>query len=238
MTMTHLARLTVVALPLSLGLSPTLAHAQPAAPAASDGGEVRRPSLATSEPLGTGRAGMSIGGGVAVLFPFYLLEAGYGVGARVDVVARFETVLGVLHYPSLGVRWAFGHLFGWTLGASATGNWSFFGVDSGQTNLSSAIYLGVDLAASRPITRGTDLLFGFTNEIDLYRYRIADGDGKGAYGPRWDAAILRTGIRTQLTEDLDGYLRMRIRIPEETVRYEAQKVYVIPAIELGGTWTF
>ena len=70
---------------------------------------------------------MALGGGVAVLLPFYALEAGVGLG-RVDLVSRFESVLGVFHYPRLGFRWNAIDLGAWKIGVGLGANYSFFGI--------------------------------------------------------------------------------------------------------------
>jgi hypothetical protein len=207
-------------------------------PKESERAPERRPSLMTSEPLGSRRIGMAIGGGVAALLPFYGLEAGYGITDNVDIVGRFETVIGLLHYPTLGARWAFARARGWVFGIGGYAGYSFFGVASSQVNLSSSLSGTIDLTASRPITRSTDLAFGIANEIDFYRQRVVDGVSDGEAKVHWDALIGRAGIRTVLTRDLDGYLRFRLRLPEETFRNQAQAFLVIPAIEIGGTWTW
>ncbi len=54
----------------------------------------------------------------------------------------------------------------------------------------------------------------------------------------YDATILRMGMKTALTADLDAYLLGRFRVPVETVTYEAQNFYVVPFIEVGGTWSW
>ena len=55
---------------------------------------------------------------------------------------------------------------------------------------------------------------------------------------RYDAAVFRLGMKTRLTEDLDGFLRAKLRVPVETFQYKAMYFYVIPSIEIGGTWSF
>lgn len=54
----------------------------------------------------------------------------------------------------------------------------------------------------------------------------------------YDATIVRVGMKTKLTEDLYAFLRARVRVPIETVVYEAMSFVVVPSIEVGGTFVF
>ncbi len=194
-------------------------------------------SLMTMAPLGKGRIGMSVGGGVAVLLPFYAIEVGVGLG-RVDLYGRMESVIGVLHYPSLGVRWSPFNIRSWTVGLDLAVNYSFFGIATDQVNLTSTFYMSAQAGISGPVTKSTDLVFAFGSEIDFFDYKSLDGEGQVDANVHYDTAILVLGIKTRLTEDLDGYLRGRVRVPVETLRYEATGLYVVPFVEIGGTFSF
>lgn len=195
-------------------------------------------SLATMAPLGKGRVGMSVGGGVAVLLPFYSIEAGVGLGSRVDLMGRLESEVGMLHYPSLGLRASPATFGAWTLGLAFAVNYSFFGIKTDQVNLTSTFYFSASAGVSRPVTRSTDFMADVTGELDLFDYEELDGEGGVKGNVHYDATILRLGMKTRLTEDLDGFLRARVRIPIETLVYEAMSFYVIPSIEVGGTFVF
>jgi hypothetical protein len=181
---------------------------------------------------------MTLGGGYAVLLPFFVFETGYGISRRVDLAFRFETVAGLFHYPQLAVRWAFLDAGAWTFGARLGANYSFFAVKSDQTNLTSTVYLSGELVASRPVTPSSDLMFALRGDFDLWEYRIVDGDKRPSATYRYDATVIRAGMKTRLTEDLAGYLIANLRIPIETFQYKAQEFYVLPSIEVGGTFTF
>jgi hypothetical protein len=208
------------------------------APAPASASIADRASLTTTAPLGTSRWGMSIGGGVAVVLPFYAIEVGYGLARRVDLVARYETVVGVLHYPEVGARWAMVDIGRWTLGLRGTVSYSFFGIQTRQLNLTSTLYLTGELGLSGPVSDKTDLVFSARGEFDLVEYDVFDDESSTRKKYAYDATILKAGMKTMLTRDLDGYLMLRLRIPVETLRYEAQNFYVIPFIEVGGTWTW
>lgn len=210
----------------------------PSAGAPEAAGAPAKGSLATAAPLGAGRVGMSIGGGVAVLLPFYAIEAGVGLFDRVDLIGRFESVVGVLHYPSLGVRVMPVELGAWKLGFSAAVNYSFFGIKTDQLNLTSTFYLSVSAGVSRPVTKFTDLAADVTGELDLFDYKRLDGEGQAQGNVHYDATIVRLGMKTKLTEDLDGYARLRVRVPIETLVYEAMSFVIVPSIEVGGTFVF
>jgi hypothetical protein len=208
------------------------------APASAPTSELTKGSLATMAPLGAGRIGMSVGGGVAVLLPFYAIEAGVGLTKRVDLYGRFESVSGILHYPSLGVRFSPTDIGAWTLGLGLALNYSFFGIATDQINLTSTFYMAGEVGISGPITKYTDLVFAVTGELDFFDYEVLDGEGGAKENVHYDATIIRLGARTKLTEDLAGYLRLRVRIPVETLIYEAMSFYVVPSIEVGGTFAF
>jgi hypothetical protein len=195
-------------------------------------------SLVTAAPLGPGRVGMLLGGGVAVLLPFYEFSVGVGLSRRVDLVGRFESVVGLFHYPSVGVRWSPLDLGRWRLGINASTSYSFFGLATDQVNFTSTLYLTLEAALSGPVTRTTDLVFSVDNEVDLLQHRSIDGKTTTLGTFCYDATLLRAGMKTRLTSDLDGFLRARVRIPVETFRYQAMSFYVIPSLEIGGAWSF
>jgi hypothetical protein len=206
-------------------------------PAAKEEAPAPKGSLMTMAPLGKGRIGISVGGGVAVLLPFYAVEVGVGLG-RVDLYGRMESVIGVLHYPSLGVRWSPLDIRSWKVGLELAVNYSFFGIATDQVNLTSTFYMSAQVGISGPVTKSTDLVFAFGNEIDFFDYKSLDGEGNFDANVHYDTAIFVLGLKTRLTEDLDGYLRGRVRVPVETLRYEATGLYVVPFVEIGGTFSF
>ena len=189
-------------------------------------------------PLGAGRSGMSLGGGVAVILPFYLLEYGYGLHDRVDLVLHYETVVGVLHYPHVAVRYSPLDLGSWKLGTRLGLNYSFFGIQTDQLNLTATLYTSFEVGVSGPVTKSTDLVFAAGGEFDFVEYNVFDDNPKTRKKYEYDATILRMGMKTALTTDLDAFLLGRFRIPVETVTHEAQNFYVVPFIEVGGTWSW
>src|SRR5262245_53444637 len=212
--------------------APSVARAEAPSPNDSKG------SLATAAPLGRGRVGILLGGGVAVILPFYELAVGVGVGRRVDLVGRFETVIGVFHYPSIGVRWSPFDLGKWKLGLNTSANYSFFGIATDQLNFTSTFYFTLEAGVSGPVSRSTDLFFSVDNEVDVFEYKSLDGKGSVRGTFHYDATLFRLAVKTRFTEDLDGFARARLRIPVETFRYEAMSFYVIPSLEIGGAFTF
>ena len=223
------ARVPLWVLFAALAGAPGVARAETPAPAGS---------LVTTAPLGQGRVGMLLGGGVAVILPFYELSVGVGLSRRVDLVGRFESVVGLFHYPSIGVRWSPLDLGRWKLGINASTNYSFFGIATDQVNFTSTLYLTIEAGLSGPVTRNTDLVFSIDNEIDLLQHRSIDGETRTWGAFQYDATLLRAGMKTRLTVDLDGFLRARVRIPVETFRTQAMSFYVIPSLEIGGAWSF
>lgn len=91
---------------------------------------------------------------------------------------------------------------------------------------------------SAAVTEDSELVAGVGAEIDVFEHRIVDDEGEVFATGRYDATIFRGGLVTSLTNDLNGYAQMRLRVPTETFVFEAQEFYVIPLIEIGGTWTF
>jgi hypothetical protein len=207
-------------------------------PIATASARVAAASLVTAAPLGANNYGMTLGGGYTAILPLFVFEVGYGLSRRVDVAFRYETVSGLFHYPQLAVRWAFADLGAWTFATRLGVNYSLFAVKSDQTDLTSTLYLSGELMASRPVTRSTDFLVAVRGDFDLWEYRIVDGEKhpKGTY--RYDATVLRIGARTAATEDLSVYVIGNLRIPIETFTYKAEQFYVLPTVEVGGTFVW
>lgn len=196
------------------------------------------PSLVTAAPLGTGTFGMSLGGGYTAILPLFTFETGYGLSRRIDIAFRYETVSGLFHYPQIAFRWSFLDVGKWTFGARLGLNYSLFAVKSDQTNLTSTVYLTPELIASRPVTQGTEILGGIRTDFDLWEYRIVDGSKKAEGTWRFDAMVFKVGAKTRLTDDLSLFVIGALRVPTETYTYRAEQFFVLPTIEIGGTWTW
>lgn len=198
----------------------------------------RAGSLLTTEALGSGNVGMAIGGGVAVLLPIFNLEVGVGLPAGFDLVGRFETVIGVFHYPSVGVRWEPFEIGSWRAGSKLLVNYSFFGIETDQTNFTSTFFFSGEIGVSGPVTEHSQLLFGVGGEVDVFTVDVIDDESLVESDARWDATLFRTVFHTRLSDDIDGFAQLRVRVPTETFAYEAQEFYVIPLLDIGGVWTF
>ena len=218
--------------------APVPAIVEPLPVPAAAAARMSAPTLVTAAPLGANNYGMTLGGGYTAILPFFVFEAGYGVSRRVDFAFRYETVSGLFHYPQLAVRWAFADVGAWTLGARLGVNYSLFAVRSDQTDLTSTVYLSAEIMASRPVSRSADFLFAVRGDFDLWEYRIVDGEKhvNGTY--RYDATVFRIGARTQATEDLSVYLIGNLRVPIETFTYKAEQFYILPTVEVGGTFVW
>jgi hypothetical protein len=199
---------------------------------------VPTPSLVTAAPLGANNYGMTLGGGYTAILPLFVFEFGYGISRRVDVAFRYETVSGLFHYPQLAVRWAIADVGAWTFGARLGANYSLFAVKSDQTNLTSTVYLSAEIIASRPVTRATDFIAAVRTDFDLWEYRIIDGERNATGTYRFDAMIFRLGARTQATDDLSVYFIGNLRVPTESFTYRAEQFYVLPTVEVGGTFVW
>jgi len=222
--------------PAEIAPAPLAPAAAPIATAAR--AHVPAPSLVTAAPLGANTYGMTIGGGYTAILPLFLVEVAYGVSRRVDLAFRYETVSGVFHYPQLAVRWAFADLGPWTLATRLGANYSLFAVKSDQLNLTSTFYLTGDLIASRPVTASTDFLAAVRTDFDLWEFRVVDGSRHATGTYRFDAMSFRLGARTQATEDLSVYLIGALRVPTESFTYRAEQFYVLPTVEVGGTFVW
>lgn len=193
-------------------------------------------ALVTAAPLGNGDWGMSLGGGYTAILPLFVFEAGYGLTPKLDVAFRYETVSGLFHYPQLALRWSFLELGPWTFGGRLGANYSLFAVESDQTNLTSTVYLSGEVIGSRPVTASTDFLAAVRTDFDLWELRIVDGERHAAGTYRFDAMVFRLGARTQVTDDLSIYFIGNLRVPTESFTYRAEQFYVLPSIEVGGTF--
>ena len=195
-------------------------------------------SLLTTEALGAGNVGMAIGGGVAVLLPFFDFEIGVGLPHGFDLVGRFETVVGIFHYPSVGVRWEPVEIGSWRLGSKLLVNYSFFGIKTDQTNFTSTFYFSGEVGISGPVTDSSELLFGVGGELDVFTVDVVDDESVVESSGAWDATVFRVVFYTGLSKDIDGFAQLRARVPTETFTFEAQDFYVIPMLDIGGVWTF
>jgi hypothetical protein len=236
-------RAITVLLALGCALTAGDARAQGAAPAptpppdeaakAADGG-----SLMTTEALGSGNVGMAMGGGVAVLFPLYRIEAGVGLNDWLDVAGRFETVIGILHFPGVGLR-AMPFRFGkWRAGARLDVNYFLFGLKSDRLNLTSTLYFTPEIGISGPVSAGSELSFGLGAEIDMFHVEVVDDESEVVGDVHYDATMLRTVFLTELTDEVDGFAQLRMRVPTDTFSFEGEDLVVMPLLDIGATWTF
>ncbi len=181
---------------------------------------------------------MSLGGGVAVLLPMYTVELGYGLSRTVDLAARYETVLGVLHYPQLAVRYSPVSLGRFRLGTRLAASYSFFGIATSNVNFTSTFYLTGEVGLSGPLTPRLDLVLAVASELDIFRHDRLDGSDRRRVRLRYDASTLRFGIKRRFLEDLDLYLLGRLRLPAETLTVDDQLFYVLPSLEAGAAWSW
>ena len=195
-------------------------------------------SLVTTEALGRGNVGMEMGIGVAVLLPYYGIEAGVGLSDTVDFIGRFETVMGVLHFPQIGLRWQVFEAGTWRFGTRLAQMYHFFGIETDQLNLTSTFYTLGEVGFSGPITDESELVFAVQGEFDWFDHRVVDDQSEVTATYRYDATTPRLALQTKINDDFDGYVQLRLRIPTDTFEYEAQTLYVLPLLGLGGTWTF
>lgn len=197
-----------------------------------------RGSMRTTEALGAGNVGMSMGGGVAVLLPFYGFEVGVGLTDWLDLVGRLESVIGVFHYPHLGFRAQLPEFGGWRIGTQLVANYSFFGIKTDQVNFTSTFYSSFEVGISGPVTEETDIVFGAGGEVDFFKVDVVDDEDEVNEAFAYDATVIRAALVSAFSRDFHGYAQLRVRIPTETFVFEAQELYVIPMLEIGGTWTF
>ena len=107
-----------------------------------------------------------------------------------------------------------------------------------SANFTSTFYSSLEIGASGPITDESELVFGVSGELDFFHVEVVDDDSRVVENVHYDATVVRAAFKTLLTDDLDGYAQLKLRIPVETFVFEAQQLYVIPMLEIGGTWTF
>jgi hypothetical protein len=214
------------------------ADAPPPPPAPSPSPPPDEGSLMTTEPLGRGNIGMAMGGGVAVLFPLYRIEAGVGVTDWLDAVGRFETVIGVLHFPSVGARAKLFEIGTWRAGARLDLSYFLFGLKSDRLNLTSTLYATPELGLSGPVTGSSELHFGVGAEIDFFHVEVVDDESEVVGDVHYDATVIRTVFQTELTEEIDGFAQLRLRAPTETFSFEGEDLVLMPLLDIGATWTF
>jgi hypothetical protein len=239
--MGHLTRIASALVVTSFGVNAHAAEsgtADATSGADTTSGADAHGSVLTTEALGSGNVGMAIGGGIAVLLPLFSLEVGVGLPHGVDLIGRFETVIGVFHYPGIGVRWQPFEMGSWRAGTKLLVNYSFFGIKTDQVNFTSTFYFTGEFGVSGPVSDTSELGFGLGGELDMFTVDVVDDQSEVVGGVRWDATVLRTVFVTALSDDIDGFAQLRARIPTETFEFEAQEFYVIPMIDIGGVWTF
>lgn len=195
-------------------------------------------SLMTTEALGPGNVSMAMAGGVAVLFPLYRVELGVGVNPWLDVVGRFETVIGVLQFPGVGVRVMPLHIGTWRAGARLDANYFLFGIQSDRLNLTSSFYFTPELGISGPITKASEMSFGLGGEVDVFHLDVIDDETEVVGDVAWDATMLRMVFSTVLTEEIDGFAQLRVRVPTETFSLDGQDLLVMPLLDIGASWVF
>lgn len=192
-----------------------------------------RGSLFAHTPLAAGEGALSVGGGLAVVLPMVLVEGGVGLGAGVDLVGRYASVLGLLHIPEVGVRWAPARLGDVQVGVRLTAAGTLFGLKADHVNLSSTLYLAPDVGLTWTATPHTRVVVGLGAELDLVDLRVVDDEDETEAVVRYDATIGHLGLQTTFTEDLDVFANLRVRVPTETTAF-----YALPMLEAGATWTF
>jgi len=111
-------------------------------------------------------------------------------------------------------------------------------VKSDQLNLTSTLYLTGDVIASRPVTTSTDFLASVRADFDLWEFHVVDGSKHAVGTYRFDAMTFRLGARTQATDDLSVYVIGALRVPTESFTYRAEQFYVLPTVEVGGTFVW
>ena len=205
----------------------------PAVASAEDHG-----SVTSYRPLGKGAVGMAVSGGYAIALPMMAYEVGFGVADKLDAGVRYETVAGLLHFPSAGVRWVPLQWGDWYLGTKAGVAYSFFGLQTEDLNLTSTLYLPFEIGLSGAVTEHSDLVLAIGGELDLARFVVIHDVGDGASDVRYDATIFRFGLVSALTHDLDIFVQGRLRLPIETITDGEHVFFVVPFVEGGATWAF
>ena len=162
---------------------------------------------------------------------------GYGLSRSLDLVARYETVVGVLHFPQVGLRWAPLTVGRFQLGLRLGAHYSFFGMARENVNFTSTVYLSGEAGLSGPITSRLDLVVAVASELDLLRHDRLDGTDQRRLDARYDASTVRVGVKRR-TFDLDLFPMMRLRVPVEAWSGGAEFFYVIPFFEGGAAWSW
>ena len=214
-----------LALALALGSTPT---AEP--PSATAGTPI------VAAPLGRRRKALQLGGGIAMIVPFYDLVFAYGLGRRLDLFARYETIVGLHHRPGVGLRWALADIGRWTLGVRTSIDCTLFGLVSDRTDLTASIRAVGGLVASGPIRGATQLVLGVDGDVQLVEWTRLRGDTEAQTGYEYAATTPRIAVQTPLTPHLVGYLAGRVRVPTDTLVLRARTFYVFPFVEIGGTF--
>jgi hypothetical protein len=197
-----------------------------------------RGSTVAFNPLASGYAGMSVGGGFAVALPFQAFEIGTGLGGDADLKARYQVILGVLHQIELHLRWAPLEVGVWRIGAQLGVGYDFFGLQSDALNLTSTFFLSVGLGATARTSEVSNLILGLGLEIDLFEFRVLDGEDSTQSSVRIDATRVLFGWKTRLADELDAYVLGTIRIPTDTFVFEGEPFSAVPFVEFGGAWAW
>lgn len=193
-------------------------------------------STVSMTPLGTGGAGMSVSAGWALALPFVAFEGGWGLSESVDLLARYEGVMGLLHFVQLGGRWGAQPIGRLRLGARLGLAYSAFGLHTQNLNLTSTLYLTPELGASWRISPDSELLLGLGAELDLARFFVNEGDSQLEGELHYDATSARFGIKSRLTRDLHLFVQGRLRVPTDSITYQQEQFVLVPFLEAGGTW--
>jgi hypothetical protein len=195
-------------------------------------------SVTSYAPLGADAVGMSISGGYAIALPVMTYEVGFGATDTVDIHVRYETVAGLLHFPSVGARWVPFQFGDWHLGFKLGAAYSFFGLKTEDLNLTSTVYLPFEVGMSGAVTKDSDLVIAVGGEVDVAKFVVIEDESDGSSEVRYDASIIRFGFISALTPDLDAFVQGRLRIPIETITDGEHVFFVVPFVEGGATWAF
>jgi hypothetical protein len=156
----------------------------------------------------------------------------------VDIHVRYETVAGLLHFPSVGARWVPFQFGDWHLGFKLGAAYSFFGLKTEDLNLTSTVYLPFEVGMSGAVTKDSDLVIAVGGEVDVAKFVVIEDESDGSSEVRYDASIIRFGFISALTPDLDAFVQGRLRIPIETITDGEHVFFVVPFVEGGATWAF
>lgn len=190
------------------------------------------------EPLPAADVGMRLGGGLAGILPYVLLDVGVGVGGDVDVGLKYEGVVGLAHIFGADVRWSPLEVGAWRFGGRLSLDFLLFGLQGEKLNLTSTLYIVPELGASVSVTRFTELVMWVACELDVLEHQVVDDTSQSTGTFRYDATIVGFGVQTELSAELDFFSRLRVRIPTETFQYEDVPLYFLPFLEAGAAWSF